>query len=194
MTNRNSAVPEGLSFLLILTVPILLTALSSLPTYSLKILFLLPVLIILFWQTVRIEQTWRTPQFIDLAAIPILTLLTLALGWFFSWLSKVDLSYSTEKTGLLTILAILLAVIEELYFRSWLMRKLIEIGLPGSLSGGFSVLLFGFMHLWQGWQMVIYACIIGLIYTLIIIKRKCLLTLICAHSLHNICSIQIGTA
>ncbi len=194
MSNENSAVPTGLSFLLILVVPFLLTALSWLPAYSLKILFLLPVLIILSWQTIRIDKTWRQPQFIDLATIPILTLLTLTLGWFFSWLSKGDFSYSAEKTGILTILAILLAVIEEFYFRAWLIKKLVEIGLPGRLSMGFSVLLFGFMHLWQGWQMVIYACIIGMIYTLIIIKRKCLFTLICAHSLHNLCSIQMGMA
>ncbi len=157
-----------------------------------RILILLPVSGLLVWMTLtgnrssRRNMGWRVPELQDIIAIPVFTLLTLSLGVLFPGIESDDPSeFISNSFVLMMFLSILSAVIEELYFRSWLIVALIESGLNKIFTVGFSVLLFASLHLWQGWLSVLFACIAGALYSSYFYHRRCITTVIMAHVIHN---------
>ncbi len=193
MAERKLLLP-GLFIPLILASPNF--SLWQLTIINTRILILLPALGLLVWMTLtgdrssRRNMGWRVPELQDVIAIPVFTLLTLSLGALFPGLESSDPSdFISNSFVLMILLSILSAVIEELYFRSWLIATLIESGLNKVYSGVFSVLLFASFHLWQGWWSVLFACIAGALYSFYFYHRRCIATVIMSHVMHNTLSL-----
>jgi membrane protease YdiL (CAAX protease family) len=99
---------------------------------------------------------WKSPHLIDWILIPLLVILTLVLGMVFS-MKRSPVVYSIEAWPLLALLALIIAVVEEGYFRSWLLTEMPRLGVPSHWALVVSILLFSLAHAWQGLTGVVFA-------------------------------------
>jgi len=74
---------------------------------------------------------------------------------------------------------------EELFFRSYLLTRLpqIGVGIGGAVAG--SVLLFGLGHLYEGVPGFVGTAIIGLVLSYVFLRRRSLHPIAIAHGLYN---------
>lgn len=153
------------------------------------IIFYLPLLILLIVRIahakpiLRSHLGWKKPDKSDLPFIPLLLLLSIGAGF----LLPVSSSPPQQNSGqvvLLLLLSVELAVIEELFFRSWMITRLLEEGFPLIPTALSSIILFAILH--QGLNAMIAALFAGTLYTLIFIKRRCIGILIITHILYNL--------
>ncbi|OQX28462.1 MAG: hypothetical protein B0D92_08755 [Spirochaeta sp. LUC14_002_19_P3] len=181
---------------LVLLVPVLMNVLSGrlsgifhIQELYIKIFLMLPIAGLLFRLTLpeepslRLKFGWRSAGIFDILAILVLTLFTLSMGLVLPRRADTGIPLSLPLIPVL-ILAVLSALAEELYFRSWLLTKLTDC-VPYT-AVGFSTAGFACMHIWQGWQAVVFAAITGIVYSLYFLNRRCIAALIAAHSLHNV--------
>jgi len=155
------------------------------------IIFRLPVFFIVLFLNLnsgsmkKNQRGWKSPHLIDWILIPLLVLLTLVLGMVFSMKSPPAV-YSIEAWPLLTLLALIIAVVEEGYFRSWLLTEMPRIGVPSHWALVASCLLFSLAHAWQGLTGVVFAGLIGVLYGAVFLWRKNIIILIVSHAVYDL--------
>lgn len=126
-----------------------------------------------------------------LIVIPISLFLTV-LSVCIIKLSMLPISKLNQPLSIIQyfILAVIIApVIEELFFRNILLRKLIETGIFNQIYNKFAVMfiafLFGLAHWSFGLTTIIYTFICGVGYGLIYTYSKNIILCIVAHMLNN---------
>jgi membrane protease YdiL (CAAX protease family) len=83
---------------------------------------------------------------------------------------------------LLPVLCCLIGFREELIFRGYLINRFERIFNSTFAAVIFSSLLFGFMHLYQGWYGVISTASLGLVYAIFFARFRRLWPLVAAHA------------
>jgi membrane protease YdiL (CAAX protease family) len=93
------------------------------------------------------------------------------------------------KDWRLVPLALLFGVVtgyrEELYFRGYLITRLMEFNLPSAAAAAASCLLFALGHLYQGTAGFVTALLLGALFGVLFIRRPNLHRLAIAHGLYN---------
>jgi membrane protease YdiL (CAAX protease family) len=87
---------------------------------------------------------------------------------------------------LLALLALIIAVVEEGYFRSWLLTEMPRLGVPSHWALVVSILLFSLAHAWQGLTGVVFAALIGVLYGAVFLWRKNIIILIVSHAVYDL--------
>jgi membrane protease YdiL (CAAX protease family) len=162
-------------------------------TISKSIMQSLPALILLVFislngsSTDRRRRGWTPPKPSDIPIIIVFLVLTIALGMIFP---AGEGSYNVDIQGLrgiilIFLLSLVVALTEELFFRSWLMSTLPLLGWPLWLVLAFSVVSFASMHIWQGWTGFVFAVFSGAAFSIWFMKRPGLFALVCAHTIYN---------
>ncbi len=162
-------------------------------TVSISIIKSLPVLLILLFITLqgtaktRLHRGWKQPVAEDIPFILLFPAVTTLLGFI---LPAAYGSYSVGIIGikgilLICIFALVTALSEELYFRSWLISGMKSAGWPRWIIFSLPVLFFSSLHIWQGMNGLLFAAISGSMYTLFFIRRERLFPLVLSHTIHN---------
>lgn len=143
----------------------------------------------------RRRRGWNRPALSDIPVLLILLTLTAFLSFVFP---ASDDSYTVllsgwKGMGLIAIFALSTALTEELFFRSWLLSTLPELGWPRPLVFATSVISFASLHLWQGWSAVFFAAASGAAFSIIFFRRPGLFVLVTAHTLHNAMALILMT-
>lgn len=117
----------------------------------------------------------------------ILTIITLGLGIFFTTGATEEMIKSSVPAELILLaaLAVVSAISEEIFFRSWLNGALPFLGLNPRICAVLSVALFAFIHIGNGFPTVLFAFLAGSLYTAVYLFEKNLWTVLIAHILHN---------
>jgi membrane protease YdiL (CAAX protease family) len=155
------------------------------------IIFRLPVFFIVLFLNLnsglmkKNQRGWKSPHLIDWILIPLLVILTLVLGMVFS-MKRSPVVYSIEAWPLLALLALIIAVVEEGYFRSWLLTEMPRLGVPSHWALVVSILLFSLAHAWQGLTGVVFAALIGVLYGAVFLWRKNIIILIVSHAVYDL--------
>jgi hypothetical protein len=74
---------------------------------------------------------------------------------------------------------------EEFFFRSYLLRRLGELGVPLPLAAMASTLLFSAGHLYEGVIGIAIAASLGALFTVVYVRRPSLHVIAVAHGLYN---------
>jgi len=162
-------------------------------TVSISIVKNLPILLILLFITLhgtnenRKDRGWKPLSAEDIPFIILFLAVTTTLSFIFP---AADSSYNVSTQGVKGILlicffALVTALSEELFFRSWLINGLKNAGWPGWLIFSIPVLFFASLHIWQGWKGLLFAAISGSMYTLYFMRRRRLFPLVFSHAIHN---------
>ena len=162
-------------------------------TVSISIVKSLPILLILLFISLhgttenREHRGWKRPAAVDIPFIILFLTFTTILSFIFP---AADGSYSVSIHGvkgilLICIFALVTALSEELFFRSWLINGMKSAGWPGWLVFSLPVLFFVSLLVWQGWSGFIFAAISGSLYTLYFMRRGRLFPLFFSHAIHN---------
>jgi membrane protease YdiL (CAAX protease family) len=168
-------------------------------TVSKTIMQSLPALILLVFISLngssadRRRRGWTAPKLSDIPLILVLLALTIVLGLLFP---AGEGSYIVNIQGLrgiflVFILSLVVALTEELFFRSWLISTLPVLGWPLWLVLTVSTLSFASMHLWQGWTGFVFAMFSGALFSIWFMKRPGLFVLVCAHTIYNTMALWI---
>jgi uncharacterized protein len=74
---------------------------------------------------------------------------------------------------------------EEFFYRAYLLRRLGEAGLPEWLSVALSTALFAVGHLYQGVIALVMAVLMGVVFSLVYIRRRNVHVVALGHGLYN---------
>lgn len=83
------------------------------------------------------------------------------------------------------VTSILVGYSEELYFRSYLLTLLPKMGVAIGGAVAASVLLFSLGHLYEGFAGIAGSAVIGVVLSLLFLKRRSLHVIALAHGLYN---------
>jgi membrane protease YdiL (CAAX protease family) len=162
----------------------------------------LPLLAVLLVMTLagtpddRRRRGWAGLKRPDILIIPALVLITFITGILMPSESEPFYSLNSLTPGL-TALVILMSVsgafVEELFFRSWLLSELDDLGWRALPALMVSTVLFTLTHTWQGWRGLLSAAVAGLAYGLAFQRRRSIAPLIAAHSVHNTAALILAS-
>ncbi len=184
------------------------------PALSRTILYTLPALLLVLlclakdglWQKAGIVAI-RGASDLAIAILLLAILMTISLlvaalfaasrGELGSFLGKLSMvtpppgEAPQEGSSIVTILAALIVAtatgyFEELYFRSYLLRRLVDAGSPDVFSAVVSSLLFATCHAYLGAQGVVNAALAGLVLSAFRIKGRSIHPLAWAHGAYNV--------
>lgn len=103
-------------------------------------------------------------------------------------------TWTFNRPAMLPLIAIAMVTVgyrEELFFRSYLITRLEQLGLGGAASVGISTLLFALGHIYQGVAGVAVALVIGALFGVLFRRRRNLHEIAIAHTAYNL-SILVG--
>jgi hypothetical protein len=80
---------------------------------------------------------------------------------------------------------------EELFFRSYLITRFSQLGLPAAAGVGLSTMLFSVGHLYQGVAGLAVAVIQGLYFAILFVRLRNLHPLALAHGLYNAAALLV---
>lgn len=126
----------------------------------------------------------------DFLFVPLLLVFSITLGLLFP---PAEVSYKPTESSIILwiIFSLLSASIEELYFRYWLINSLVENGWKKAFALAFSVFLFSYFHIWQGYSAVIFSLIVAILYSLFFLTKQRIIPLLLAHCIHNCLAILL---
>ncbi|PIE04976.1 MAG: hypothetical protein CSA76_01440 [Spirochaetales bacterium] len=132
----------------------------------------------------RTRRGWKKPRALHMAEAALLALCTLGAGLLLRPAELPPGMFSTSLP-LLTAMAGLAALSEELFFRCWLLSEFTAAGFSFWHIACISSLVFASLHLWEGVSAALLACITGIIYCAAFRRWGSLWPLFTAHLLHN---------
>lgn len=100
-----------------------------------------------------------------------------------------NVSWSFSRLELLPAIALAMLAVgyrEELFFRSYMVTRLEQLGLGGLGAIIVSTILFSIGHLYQGVAGLAVSLVIGMLFGVIYVRRRNLHGLAIAHALYNV--------
>lgn len=133
---------------------------------------------------------WKKPEKQDIALMVLLILLSFGFGLLISTLIPGSRHGAIQGAiPAFIVFSIEVSILEEIFFRSWIIGSLTEKAYPIPAAAMSSIIIFSGLHAAGGLQSIITAFFIGTVYTYIFIMRRCVFTVILAHIGHNLLAI-----
>lgn len=171
-------------------VPIAATGTETQDLFT-SIIFRLPVFFIVLFLNLNSDVTernrrgWKTPRPMDWVWVPLLVIFTLVLGMVFS-MDNSPFGYSVDSWPFLILFVLIIAVVEEGFFRSWLLTEMPGHGVPTHWALVASCLSFSLAHAWQGLTGIIFAALIGVLYGAVFLRKRNIIILIVSHAVYDL--------
>ena len=139
----------------------------------------------------------RLPKLPDLVTAVTASLLLLVfssgLGWILTLLPEPARQALEPRLPpvaalqplVLALLSLATGYREELFYRCYLVNRLIELGLPAGAGVGAAAAVFAFGHIYQGPAAVFLALVQGTVFGLLLRRGSGLHALALAHALYN---------
>ncbi len=129
-----------------------------------------------------IPLTKKTLCISILATMPLI-LLSLILAYFFPVQNTVTLPKSPVLS---TLLLIIVASKEELFFRNYILKVGQRLGIPLPISITSSSLLFALGHMYQGYIVGIFSFFAGVFFCYLFLRYKSIYVCMICHGLYNV--------
>jgi len=82
---------------------------------------------------------------------------------------------------------------EEVFFRSYLLTRFVQMGASPALAVVFSTAVFSLGHIYQGWSGLVYAILHGIVFAVAFLNTRRLHVVAVAHGLYNFSVLLFGT-
>jgi len=81
---------------------------------------------------------------------------------------------------------------EEFFFRSYLLQRFQELGLPSGVAVAISTVLFCLGHLYEGILALVLAAVLGVLFSVVYLRRRSLHVIALGHGLYNATVLCLG--